>query len=80
VLLAFSANFWAWGNESQAREVLWGMPGYHHLVLVLTSFCALRFIYFVVDDLFGQLHLIAGLLAFHCDEEMVKYKASGVWF
>jgi hypothetical protein len=54
------------------------MPECHHLVLVLTSFCVLRFIYFVVDDLFGQLHLIADLLAFHCDEEMVKYKASGV--
>ena len=29
----------------------------------------------ILDDLFGQLHLIAGLLAFHCDEEMVKYTA-----
>ena len=29
----------------------------------------------IFDDLSSQLHLIAGLLAFHCDEEMVKYKA-----
>jgi hypothetical protein len=32
----------------------------------------------IFDDLFGKLHLIAGFLAFHCDEEMVKYKAYGV--
>lgn len=36
------------------------------------------YIHIVIDDLFGQLHLIAALLAFHCGEEMVKYKASSV--
>lgn len=29
----------------------------------------------ILEDSFGQLHLIAGLLAFYCDEEVVKYNA-----
>lgn len=42
--------------------------------LALLSFCELRQ-YKILDYIFGRLHLLAAFLAFHGDEEMVKYTA-----
>ena len=48
------------------------------IILLLAVFFSLSF---SLDGLhvvyFGELHLIAGFLAFTCDEEMAEHKAQG---